>query len=256
MGAFASKTMYLAGNAVRVAAFDARGQLLRHAQSRLEAGFGELDIVDGYIVILADPLERCMPIGDLVLQNPERIGRHIVGRGFWESQNTDLFNRETGYGNTCGTYSFGAHAVEVSVDEETGEVSVLRVAAAHDVGRAINPTAVEGQVEGGTMQGLGFALWENHRWDDTGQVMTNNFEKYGIPTIRDTPAIQTFIVETDDDTGPYSANGVGEPAMVAPPAAIANAVYDAVGVRITSLPITAEKVLSALRSTLADTSSG
>jgi CO/xanthine dehydrogenase Mo-binding subunit len=188
-----------------------------------------------------------MPIGDLVLQHPGRIGRHIVGRGFWESQNTELFNRQTGYGNTCGAYSFGAHAVEVDVDQETGVVTVTRVVAVHDIGRALNPTAVEGQVEGGAMQGLGFALWENHQWDEHGRVLTDSFEKYHIPTMMEMPPMDTYIVETDDPTGPYGAKGIGEPAMVAPPAAVANAVYDAVGVRITSLPITAEKVLAALR---------
>lgn len=250
MGAFASKTAFLAGNAVRVAALDAREQLLAYAADLLEVDQAELYIAHDYVFIVGDSPERCMPINDLVLENPSRIGRHIVGKGFWESRNTELFNRKTGYGNTCSTYLFGAHAAEVEVDETTGQVRVIRVIAAHDVGRAINPTVVEGQIEGGVSQGLGYALMEEQAWDEQGRVVTNKFMLHKIPTALDMPEIVPIIVETTDPLGPYGAKGVGEPAMTASPAAIANAIFDATGARITSLPITPEKVLDALQKKL------
>lgn len=246
MGAFASRTAFLAGNAVMQAAYDVKGQLLRYASRLLDTETDLLDIADGSVVIKGEPPERCMPIGDLVLENPERIGRHIIGRGFWESPNTELFNRQTGYGNTCATYVFGAHAAEVEVDMETGSVRVLRVIAAHDVGRALNPLAVEGQIEGAIAQGVGFALIEQHRWKPNGEVATNQFESHGIPGAQDMPEIGTILVETDDPLGPFGAKSVGESGLVASPAAIANAIYDAIGVRMTSLPITPEKVLDSI----------
>lgn len=247
MGAFASKTAFLAGNAVRSATQDAKNQILKHAAEVLQVPANELEIEDGYICISGLIPERCAPIGDFILDNPSRIGRHVIGQGFWETQNTDLFNRTTGYGNTCEAYAFSSHVAEVEVDEETGRVTVKKIVAAHDVGLALNPIAVEGQIEGSIAQGLGLALMEKHSWNQNGGVETNNFELYKIPGAGDMPEIETILIETIDPAGPYGAKGVGEPAIVATPAAIANAIYDAVGVRIHSFPITTEKVLAALK---------
>ena len=247
MGAFASKTAFLAGNAVKNAAQDAKQQILEHAADVLQVPVEELEITDGYVCISSPIAERCAPMGDFVLNNPSRIGRHIIGQAFWESKNTEPFNRTTGYGNTCETYCFSAHAAEVEVDVDTGHVTVKRIVAAHDVGLALNPIAVEGQIEGSIAQGLGFALLENHSWDTNGRVEANNFELYKIPVAGDVPEIETILIETIDPAGPYGAKGVGEPAIVATPAAIANAIYDAVGVRISSLPITPEKLHKALK---------
>ena len=124
-------------------------------------------------------------------------------------------------------------------------MKILRLVAGHDVGKVINELAIEGQVEGGATQGLGYALMEDITIGD-GSVLNANFYDYRIPTMQDIPDIETFFIESSDPTGPYGAKGVGEPALVPTAAAVANAVYHAAGVRITSLPITPEKVLEAL----------
>ena len=132
------------------------------------------------------------------------------------------------------------------MDTETGEVAVLKIGAAHDVGRAINPMAVEGQIHGGISMGLGYALYEEVLLKE-GKVLNPNFADYALPTALEMPPIETILIETDDPAGPFGAKGIAEPANIPTAPAIANAVYDAVGVRIRDLPITPEKVLRALR---------
>jgi CO/xanthine dehydrogenase Mo-binding subunit len=151
-----------------------------------------------------------------------------------------------GYGNKSAAYAFGFHGAEVQVDEETGEIRVLRMVAAHDIGRAINPRGVEGQVEGGIAQGLGYALMETMFADD-GRTLLSNLQDYKIPAALDVPeAIETILVEHPDPEGPYGAKGVAEPGIIPVAAAIVNAVANAVGVRVRDLPATPEKVLAAL----------
>jgi carbon-monoxide dehydrogenase large subunit len=145
-----------------------------------------------------------------------------------------------------GAFAFGAQVVEVEVDEATGLVSVIEAWCAHDVGRAINPSAVEGQIQGGFVQGLGYALTEEMVWRD-GQLRTHDFSGYKIPGALDVPyAIHPIIVEVPDPGHPFGAKGIGEPPLIAAPAAIANAVADAVGVRMRQIPITPERLLTAL----------
>ena len=145
------------------------------------------------------------------------------------------------------TYVYATQIAEVDVDDETGEVEVLRIVAAHDCGTAINPMLVEGQVEGGISMGIGFALQEQILFDDAGRQINPNLSNYIIPTSLDMPEIEVDIVDSYDPTGPFGAKGVGEPTSVPTAAAILNAIHDAVGVRITSLPATAEKVLAAIK---------
>jgi len=149
-------------------------------------------------------------------------------------------------GNTSMTYTFGTHGVRVKVDEETGKVQILKYVAAHDVGRAINPMLLEGQVYGGVMMGIGFALTEQiiH---EKGEIMNPNFRDYKILTIKDVVPIEAPIFETFDKDGPYGAKGIGEPGCVPTAPAIANAIYDAIGVRVKNLPITPERVLTAIK---------
>jgi CO/xanthine dehydrogenase Mo-binding subunit len=154
---------------------------------------------------------------------------------------------ETGQGKPFSTYVYAAQIAEVDVDDETGEVEILRIAAAHDCGTPINPTLVEGQVEGGISMGIGLALQEEILFDDKGRQINPNLTNYIMPTSLDMPDIEVDIVPNYDPTGPFGAKGVGEPTSVPTAAAIANAIYDAVGVRIRSLPATSEKVLMALR---------
>jgi CO/xanthine dehydrogenase Mo-binding subunit len=144
------------------------------------------------------------------------------------------------------TPSFHAHAAEVSVDQETGEVTIERYVVAQDVGFAINPTFIEGQIEGGVAQGLGQALSEEIVYKD-GHVQNANLTDYKMPTSLDVPPIETILVECPSEAGPFGAKGVGEPPCIAPPATIANAIAAATGCRMTSLPITAEKIALAMR---------
>ena len=145
-----------------------------------------------------------------------------------------------------GSYVFGCHVAEVEVDTVTGEVQVLGIWAAHDVGRAVNPQGVEGQIEGGIVQALGQGLMEDYKLE-SGRTSTSGFARYILPTSLDVPKVNSIIVEDPDPTGPLGVKGVGELSLVPTIPAIMNAIYDAVGVRITDLPATPEKVLMAIR---------
>ena len=151
-----------------------------------------------------------------------------------------------GAGRPWQAYVFGCQVAEVEVDTITGEVQVLGIWAAHDVGRAVNPKGVEGQIEGGIVQALGQGLMEDYKLDK-GVTSTPGFAKYILPTSLDVPHITSVIVEDPDPIGPLGVKGIGEPAMVPTIPAIMNAIYDAIGVRITELPATPEKVLMALK---------
>ena len=142
-------------------------------------------------------------------------------------------------------FTFGAHAVEVEVDTETGGVRVLRHVACHDVGQAINPQSVEGQIQGGAVMGVGYGLMEEVALDH-GVNLSTLFASYLIPTSLDVPDVEPLIIESGEGKGPFGARGIGEPPIGPPAAAIANAIEDAVGVRITELPITPERVARAL----------
>jgi len=171
-------------------------------------------------------------------------GQVISGEG-WYDPPTKLVDKDTYKGNISATYGFGAQMAEVEVDTETGQVRVLRLVCANDVGRAINPMAVEGQIEGGAQMGLGYALTEEVIVKD-GRVLNPDFLDYRLFTAADMPDIETVIVETDDPQGPFGAKGVGEMGGTPTAAAIANAIYDAIGVRMTTLPMTPERVLKAI----------
>jgi xanthine dehydrogenase molybdenum-binding subunit len=154
---------------------------------------------------------------------------------------------EKGIGNISSTYVFGTQGVEVEVDTETGEVKILRMAAAHDVGRVLDPEGLKGQIYGALAQGIGYALYEELH-SDQGRIQNTNFRDYKIPTIQELDfPIDLEFIETNDSFGPFGAKGVAEPGLVPTAPAIANAIYDAVGIRIRDLPITAEKILASLK---------
>jgi len=146
-----------------------------------------------------------------------------------------------GQGIPYAVFGFGAHLAEIEVDTEIGSLKVLRITAAHDVGRAINPTLVEGQIEGGAAQGLGMALMEEF-FPGKGE----NLHDYLIPTIGDVPPVESILIEDPSPAGPYGAKGVGEQALIPTAPAILNALYDAVGIRIRKLPATPDKVRAAI----------
>jgi CO/xanthine dehydrogenase Mo-binding subunit len=142
---------------------------------------------------------------------------------------------------------FVAHLARVHVDEDTGVVRILEYVSAQDVGRAINPAGIEGQVRGGVTQGIGWALYEQMVYDEAGHLRTGTFADYDLPSAPEIPQIENIMIEVPSTDGPLGARGVGEPPVVPAAAAIANAVFDAVGVRPTDLPMTPEKILALLR---------
>jgi len=148
---------------------------------------------------------------------------------------------ENGQGNPYAVYGFGAHLAEVEVDTELGTVSVLRITAAHDVGQAINPTLIEGQVEGGAAQGLGMALMEEFT-----PGKGENLHDYLIPTVGDMPPVETILIEKPSSVGPYGAKGIGEQAVIPTAPAILNAIHDAIGIRIRKVPATPDRVRAAI----------
>ena len=168
----------------------------------------------------------------------------------WRAE-AGAFDPRTGQGDTFPDYTYGTHAADVEVDVETGQVTVLRYAACHDVGRAINPMRVQGQIQGGAMQGLGYALTEDMAIED-GYVQAALFANYLIPNAQDFPDVLVDIVESGEGKGPLGARGIGEPPIGNVAATIASAIQDAIGVRPDRLPMTPERVLALLDSTLLD----
>lgn len=243
----ASRQTYVSGNAVRIAGEKVKEIILQQAEEELEASREDLVIVDGLVYVQGAP-----DAGITV----EEICRRLRGRGVltsaWGSFNPptpEMLDPETGAGIPYGAYSYATQMVEVEVDTETGEFDVVRVVAAHDVGRAVNPMAVEGQIEGGVVMGLGYGTMEELVYRD-GQLLTTDFGTYLLPTSLDAPSIEPIIVEEPEPTGPFGAKGTGEPPACPTAAALLNAIYDAVGVNLTSLPVTAEKVYEGLKASL------
>ncbi|MBI5446111.1 MAG: xanthine dehydrogenase family protein molybdopterin-binding subunit [Deltaproteobacteria bacterium] len=243
----ASRLTYTAGNAVRRAAADAKRQILELAASTLEASPGDLKLAGGRVSVKGSE-SKGLSLFELGAISCWVKGGAIVGRSSFMVEEP-VMDRSGFEGFPFGTmtaYIFAGQTAEVEVDVETGEVKVLRGAAAHDVGRAINPQNVEGQIEGGYAQGLGFALVEETVFDQ-GRVVNPTLVDYKIPSSMEVPPITPIIVEAADETGPFEAKGVGEPVLAGVAPAVANAIFDAVGVRITELPITPERVREALR---------
>ncbi len=244
LGSYASRVTFIAGNAVKRAAADAKEQLLDAAADLLEAAREDIVIENGTVRVGSAP-ERSATVEEVIRHNFLHVaGVPIVGRGAYNPP-TDRINRETGVGNPSLAYSFGAQVAEVKVDLESGRVKVVRMTSAIDCGVALNPTAVEGQVDGSVSGGIGQALMEG--FDTKGGLMLNpSLLEYRLPQVSDMPEMETHIVETREEEGPFGAKGVGEFIQIPTAAAIANAVYDAVGVRIHDLPITPDKVLAVL----------
>ncbi|MCL5960432.1 MAG: molybdopterin-dependent oxidoreductase, partial [Chloroflexi bacterium] len=243
VGAHASRSTFIAGNAVRIAAQKAREQLLAIAARKLEARAEDLEIKDGKVFVKGSP-DRYMTVGQVVRYGLLRAGGDVVVASHFYAPPTEDMNEEF-KGNLTAALAFGCQAVEVQVDRKTGRVDVKKVVAAHDLGRAINPMAAEGQIEGGVAMGLGFATTEELIVKD-GVIQNTTLLDYRIPTVADVPGVEAVLVESIDPEGPFGAKGLGETSTVPLAAAIANAVYQATGVRIKELPITPERILRAL----------
>ncbi|HEY3992714.1 MAG TPA: xanthine dehydrogenase family protein molybdopterin-binding subunit [Ktedonobacteraceae bacterium] len=232
-GTGGSKTTYAMGAAVLSAARDARNQVLATAADMLEAASTDLEIEGDKVVVRGAP-GKSIELKRIAAASMRFAGQYepIYGRG-----------RSA---NRVSSPMYTVHLARVAVDPETGEVRVLDYVAVQDVGLAINPALVEGQIHGGVTQGLGWALFENVIYDENGQLLTSNLMDYALPHSYDVPNIQIELVEIPSDLGPFGAKGVGEPPVVPVGATIANAIHDAVGARIAQMPITPERLFQAL----------
>ena len=234
------------GNAVRRAAIDAREKLMEMARPMLEAKNEELACSNGK-VYLKDQPQMALPIGEVVRR---KLGNDGIVRGdasytYEIGKDLDL---ETGHSDHASAfYMYATQAAEVAVDEETGRVRILRMSAAHDVGKAINPLNCAAQIEGGLAMGIGSALHEEMVIDNQGKVRNPSFLDYHLVTSLDLPEMIPIIVECPEPEGPYGAKGLGEPGLAPTPAAIGNAVADAIGVRIYDLPLNPERVYWAIQ---------
>jgi CO/xanthine dehydrogenase Mo-binding subunit len=242
-GTFATRQLYMSGNAVLAAARTLRDGLRPVAAELLDADPADLVFEDGMVREGGDRDGRGIRLAELAAACHRR-GLPTWHLGTWHAE-TGTFDPASGQGRTFPDYTFGAHAADVEVDTETGELRVLAYAAAHDVGRAINPLRVEGQIQGGAVQGLGYALGEEVVVHD-GQTASTLLASYLLPNAADLPDVRAIIVESGEGKGPFGARGIGEPPIGNPAATIANAVAAATGVRVTELPITPERLLAAL----------
>ena len=259
VGAHASRTTFVAGNSALMAARKVKEKILQAAagfvdrwkdkdgtkhELKLDNNPENLVIRDKMIYSINEP-EKKIELGKVLRgAHYEKDGTMIMAECFYDPDNENL-DREF-KGNLSKTYAYGAHGVEVEVDCETGKVKILKYIAAHDVGRAINPMLLEGQIYGAAAMGTGYALTERLILEK-GEVMNPNFRDYKILTAKDEIPIEVVIIESNDADGPFGAKGIGEPGLVPTAPAIANAIYDAIGIRIKDLPMTPEKILKALK---------
>jgi 4-hydroxybenzoyl-CoA reductase subunit alpha len=236
IGAFAQRGTFTTGNAVKIACLDAKKQLAKTASKKLGVKPSTLVFKDRKVYSRGAP-DKAIPFEDVVFDTLHcQEGRFVMGRGFYNSPTE----------KPALAYSFGAQIAEVEVDPGTGIVKLLRMTVAHDVGRAINPLAVEGQMDGQVFSGMGQTLFEEC-FLENGQILNQSRVDYKLPRTYEVPEIEHIIVETNDPYGPFGAKEVGEGPIACNPHAIANAVNNAIGYTIKELPITPERVLQALK---------
>ena len=245
MGTFASRATHRVGNAVIMAANEAKKALLEVASEALEVSADDLEIADAEIYERGSPQHK-KSVFDTALAAHFKYGKTISGRGMFLKQKSAI-DPETGACDPDSTEAHVTTVAEVEVDTETGEVKVLKLSSAYEVGRQVNPKMVEGQIVGGAVMGMGVALMEscfpNYPALDP---HPGSFHEYIMAGAADVPEIESIVLEYPSVDGPYGVKGVGEMTANSPLPAIVNAIYDAVGVWITELPVTPEKVLRAL----------
>jgi CO/xanthine dehydrogenase Mo-binding subunit len=239
----ATRQLLMSGNAVLNAAREVRRHLSAAAAGLLEAAPGDVVLADNRAFVRGAP-DRSLPMASVV-KAAIGEGRPVQALEKYDAAAAPTIDPLTGHGKAFNDYTFGANAIEVEIDEDTGLTRVSRLVACYDAGRVINRANAEGQLEGGAVQGLGYALMEEIALE-SGVSKNPHLADYKIPTSLDVPMIQTVLLESGAGLGPFGAKGLGEPAMTPSIAAVANAVSSAVGARMTVLPITAERVLAAL----------
>jgi putative selenate reductase molybdopterin-binding subunit len=247
IGSYSSRVTMVLGNAVIDAARKAKGSLFNIASKMLSVHPDQLGAKQRRIYVKDHP-EKYILLTDVAFRAySRREGGELVFHGYHDPDST-IPDKKSGQGTISSTWSYFAQAAEVEVDKMTGEVKLLGIKSAHDVGRLINPMGAEGQVEGAVHQGIGYTLFEELRWPERGRTMNANLLNYEIATAEEMCRVVPIFIETDDPKGPFGAKGLGEPASVAVAPAIANAIANAIGCRIHQLPITPDKILNALKS--------
>jgi CO/xanthine dehydrogenase Mo-binding subunit len=245
-----SRSTYMTGRAVATATLEMRRKMLEHAAQLMECAAADLEVRPGGTVGLMG-VPKAVSFKEIALHALFRSGGPLAAtHGFvFDGPGFDPKRaavHQLAFAN-LGVYTFGAHCVEVDVDPGTGTVDVRRAWCAHDVGRAINPVSCEGQIQGGFVQGMGYALTEAMHWNEEGWLTTTTLADYKIPGILDCPAeIHPIVLEDREPSHPVGAKGIGEPSLVGAAPAIANAIHDATGARVRALPMTPERVLDAL----------
>lgn len=234
-GTGGSKITYTVGPAVKKAVEDAAEQIKQIASDRLEVAPDDLELFEGGVRVKGVP-GSAVTLREIAKMSMSTGQGHtpVLGRG--------------GSGIAQSAPGFAAHLAETSIDELTGVVTIHRYVAVQDVGFAINPAAVEGQIEGGVLQGIGWALYEGMPYDENGQPRAATLMEYTLPKASMAPSIETVLVEVASEAGPYGAKGVGEPPAIPGAAAVANSIKDAAGIRLTALPIRPADVLAGLGS--------
>ena len=238
-----SRSLFMDGNAVIMAARDARRQILERAAKVLKAEPSELEIVDGVVRVKGKPWMN-VAVKDLAMgytyPDGTSIGGPVIGRGWYIARHMTNLDPETGQGSPTIFETYGCQGVEIEVDVLTGEVRVLRIVSAFDIGKAVNPLLVEGQIVGGSVMAMSIALMEELKYGD-GRMLNPNLTDYKIARAGDVPKeFRSIIIETPQLDGPYGARGIGELTMIGVPAAIGNAIFDAVGVEVRSMPLSGE----------------
>ncbi len=245
----ASHTTWAVGNAVRMAALDALEQIREAAAQVFGLTPDELETRDSQVYPRNQP-ELAIPYSKFAtgyrLSNGAAVNPPIAGRGSFVPIGLTFPDPATGGGNLAASWTFGCQGAEVEVDLDTGRISVIRLISAQDAGRIVNPDAARGQIEGAMVMGLGATLMEKLHFDEDGRILNHNFVDYRIITSSDAPHMEVIFIETDDASGPFGARGLGEHGIVAIPAAIANALADALGVEFFEIPITSEMVYEAI----------
>jgi len=239
----ASRSATIGGNAVVDACRQLKERLLTVAAKMLEEDPANIDIKDRIAYVTHNP-EKYEKV-ETVIFRAYQLQVPLSAFGSYYPKSPGI-NPETGQGALHEAYSYGAHAIELEVDTETGVITILRSVLAVDVGRAINPEIVEGQMEGGAAMGIGWAIMEETLMNQ-GVMENTAFHNYMIPTVKDLPDLESIIVEHHNEAGPYGAKGVGEPPILAAAPAIRNALWDALGFKINEIPLTARRVLAEIK---------
>lgn len=243
-GAYASRQTLMSGSAVKQAGEEVKKQVLELAAEMMEVEVSDLDCRDSAIFVKSDS-EITKPFGEVAREFFVRKGP-LVGKGVYAPPKLGGKFKGAPVG-TSPAYSFAAQISEVQIDEETGEIDVQEVWDVHDCGMVINPSLLHGQVHGALFMGMGESIWEQVLFDDQGKILNPNLGEYRMPTAMDMPKVTSALVESYEPAGPWGVKEVGEGATIPTMGCYANAIYDAMGIRVNSLPLTYEKVWRALK---------